>query len=381
MDTLISIGTLAAWGWSVVALALGTGETYFEVGAIITTLILLGRWLESSARRRSGAAIRALIELGAKEARVLRDGQEVVVNIDALEVGDRFVVRPGEKIATDGVVEEGESAVDQAMLTGEPIPLEVRTGSAGGGRDRQHVRAARRPRDPCRLGDGARADRAARRRRAVRQGGRAAARRSHLGGLRSRRARPLARDARRLAARHRRALGRLRGRGRGADHRVPLRARARDADRADGRHGARRAARHPDQGPGGAGADAADHDRRPRQDRDDHRRAPAPRQRAARRRAPARGSRRVGERAPGGPRGGRGGSCALRVAPGRHGVPQRARRRRHRRRRAPARHDRSRRRPGRRRVGRHARARGHRQADEPRSGRGAPRARARHPCC
>ncbi len=129
MDTLISIGTLAAWGWSVVALALGTGETYFEVGAIITTLILLGRWLESSARRRSGAAIRALIELGAKEARVLRDGHEVVVNIDALEVGDRFVVRPGEKIATDGVVEEGESAIDQAMLTGEPIPLEVRTGS------------------------------------------------------------------------------------------------------------------------------------------------------------------------------------------------------------------------------------------------------------
>jgi Cu+-exporting ATPase len=129
MDTLISIGTLAAWAWSVVALGLGTSETYFEVGAIITTLILLGRWLESSARRRSGAAIRALIELGAKEARVLRDGHEVVVEVDALEVGDRFVVRPGEKIATDGVVEEGESAVDQAMLTGEPMPVEVRAGS------------------------------------------------------------------------------------------------------------------------------------------------------------------------------------------------------------------------------------------------------------
>ena len=129
MDTLISIGTLAAWAWSVVALALDTGETYFEVGAIITTLILLGRWLESSARLRSGAAIRALIELGAKEARVLRDGHEVVVDVDALEVGDRFVVRPGEKIATDGVVEEGESAVDQAMLTGEPMPVEVRAGS------------------------------------------------------------------------------------------------------------------------------------------------------------------------------------------------------------------------------------------------------------
>jgi P-type Cu+ transporter len=129
MDTLISIGTLAAWGWSVVALLTDAGETYFEVGAIITTLILLGRWLESSARRRSGAAIRALLELGAKEVRVLRGGVEVVVNIDALAVGDRFVVRPGEKIATDGVVEDGSSAVDQSMLTGEPIPVEVRHGS------------------------------------------------------------------------------------------------------------------------------------------------------------------------------------------------------------------------------------------------------------
>ncbi len=129
MDTLISIGTLAAWGWSVVALAFDAGETYFEVGAIITTLILLGRWLESSARRRSGAAVRALLELGPKEARVLRDGVEAVVDVDALAVGDRFVVRPGERIATDGVVEEGESAVDQSMLTGEPVPIEVRPGA------------------------------------------------------------------------------------------------------------------------------------------------------------------------------------------------------------------------------------------------------------
>ena len=118
MDTLVSIGTLAAWAWSVVALALGEGETYFEVGAIITTLILLGRWLESGARRRSGAAIRALLELGAREARVVRDGREVVVNVDALVVGDRFVVRPGEKIATDGVVEEGESAIDRSTAHG-----------------------------------------------------------------------------------------------------------------------------------------------------------------------------------------------------------------------------------------------------------------------
>jgi Cu+-exporting ATPase len=128
MDTLVSIGTLAAWAWSVAALLSGVGETYFEVGAVITTLILLGRWLESSARRRSGAAIRALLELGAREARVLRDGREVVVNVDALAVGDHFIVRPGEKIATDGVVEEGASAVDRSLLTGEPVPVEVRAG-------------------------------------------------------------------------------------------------------------------------------------------------------------------------------------------------------------------------------------------------------------
>jgi P-type Cu+ transporter len=134
MDTLVSIGTLAAWGWSVVALVSGVGETYFEVGAVITTLILLGRWLESGARRRSGAAIRALLELAPREARVLRDGHEVVVAVDALAVGDRFVVRPGEKVATDGVVEEGESAVDRSLLTGEPVPIGVRGGDevAGG---------------------------------------------------------------------------------------------------------------------------------------------------------------------------------------------------------------------------------------------------------
>jgi Cu+-exporting ATPase len=130
MDTLISLGTLAAWGWSVVALvALDNADTYFEVGAVITTLVLLGRFFETRARRRSGAAIRALIELGAKEARVLRDGEEIAVPVDKLLIGDVFLVRPGEKIATDGVVTEGYSAVDQSMLTGEPIPVEVGPGS------------------------------------------------------------------------------------------------------------------------------------------------------------------------------------------------------------------------------------------------------------
>jgi P-type Cu+ transporter len=130
MDTLVSMGTLAALLWSTVALvAVDDAETYFEVGAVITTLILLGRFFEARARRRSGAALRALLERGAKEARVLREGVEVSVPIEELRVGDRFVVRPGEKIATDGVVEDGVSAVDQSMLTGEPIPVEVSPGA------------------------------------------------------------------------------------------------------------------------------------------------------------------------------------------------------------------------------------------------------------
>ena len=130
MDTLISLGTLAAWLWSVVVLFGGLNtHMYFEVSAVITTLILLGRFFEARARRRSGAAIRALLELGAKEARVLRDGEEVLVPVSALQVGDLSVVRPGEKIATDGVVVEGESAIDQSMLTGESVPVEVAVGA------------------------------------------------------------------------------------------------------------------------------------------------------------------------------------------------------------------------------------------------------------
>jgi P-type Cu+ transporter len=121
MDTLISLGTLAAWTWSVVALlALEDADTYFEVAAVITTLILLGRFLESGARRRSGEALRALAKLSVPDHR--------------LEVGDMFVVRPGERIATDGVVVEGRSEVDRSLLTGEPVPDEVGPGDevAGG---------------------------------------------------------------------------------------------------------------------------------------------------------------------------------------------------------------------------------------------------------
>ena len=130
MDTLISLGTLAAWLWSTIVLVGGIAtDTYFEVAAVVTTLILLGRFLEARARGRSSEAIRKLLELGAKEARVLRDGSEVLVSIAELAVGDLFVVRPGEKIATDGIVVEGASAIDQSMLTGESLPVEVESGS------------------------------------------------------------------------------------------------------------------------------------------------------------------------------------------------------------------------------------------------------------
>ena len=149
MDTLISVGTLAAWGWSVVSLflldaglpemrmpfelitsrAAASDTIYLEVASVVTTLVLAGRYLEARAKRRSGAALAALLELGAKDVTVLdREGRERRVAIGELQVGDRFVVRPGEKIATDGVVEEGSSAVDQALLTGESIPVEKHRG-------------------------------------------------------------------------------------------------------------------------------------------------------------------------------------------------------------------------------------------------------------
>ncbi|HEX4521482.1 MAG TPA: heavy metal translocating P-type ATPase [Gaiellaceae bacterium] len=131
MDTLISLGTLAAWTWSAVVLAAGLATgTYFEVAATVTTLILLGRYLEVRSKGHASAAIRGLLELGARDAVVLRDGTEVNVPIAELRVGELFVVRPGEKIATDGIVVEGGSAVDRSLLTGESLPVEVGVGAA-----------------------------------------------------------------------------------------------------------------------------------------------------------------------------------------------------------------------------------------------------------
>jgi len=150
MDTLISLGVLAAFVWSLYALFLGgagepgmtmpftlvpsrgTGspEIYLEVASAVTVFILLGRYLEARAKRTSGAALRALLELGAKDVAVLRDGAETRIGVDELVVGDEFVVRPGEKLATDGIVTDGTSAVDASMLTGESVPVEVGPGDA-----------------------------------------------------------------------------------------------------------------------------------------------------------------------------------------------------------------------------------------------------------
>jgi P-type Cu+ transporter len=153
MDTLISVGTLAAWLWSLYALFIGdagmndmrmgfdvlgggsnSGEgadqIYLETAGIVSTFMLAGRYFEARAKRRAGAALKALLELGAKDVALLdAGGGERRIPVQQLKVGDRFVVRPGEKIAADGVVEEGSSAVDMSMLTGEPVPVEVSPGA------------------------------------------------------------------------------------------------------------------------------------------------------------------------------------------------------------------------------------------------------------
>jgi P-type Cu+ transporter len=149
MDTLISVGTLASWGWSIVALfflgagmpgmkmpmefvldrGAGTEHIYLEVAGAVITFILAGRYFEARAKRRAGAALEALLELGAKEVGLIdADGTERRAPVDQLQVGDRFVVRPGERVATDGFVIEGTSAVDQSLLTGESVPVEKRPG-------------------------------------------------------------------------------------------------------------------------------------------------------------------------------------------------------------------------------------------------------------
>ncbi len=125
MDTLVSMGTVAAWAWSVVALALGSGHIYFETATVIVALILFGRWLEARARRRSGDALRALAGLSVREA---RHENGVPVSVDDIRVGMRLAVRPGEKVPVDGRVLDGSSTVDASMITGEPMPVVVGVG-------------------------------------------------------------------------------------------------------------------------------------------------------------------------------------------------------------------------------------------------------------
>ena len=304
MDTLISVGTLAAFSWSVYALfwgeagtpgmkmgftltlerGAGQSELYFEVACVVIVFILAGRYFEARAKRTSGAALRALLNMGAKDVAVLRDGDEVRIPIGDLAVGDLFVVRPGEKVATDGIIEEGTSAIDASLLTGEPVPVEVSPGDAVTGATvnaggRLVVRATRVGADTA-LAQIARLVTDA-------QNGKAPVQRladqisavfvpvvialaiGTLGfwfGVR--------RDPRHRV--HRRC--------RRADHRLPVRPRPRHPHGASRRDRSRCAARHPHQGPTGPRVDPADRHGRPRQDRHRHHRPHVPRRRHPRRR-------------------------------------------------------------------------------------------------
>ena len=318
MDTLISLGVAAAYTWSVWALVLGDAgnaghahafrpdllrrqdEIYLEVASVVTSFLLAGRYAETRARRRSGAALRALVELGAKDVQVIRDGIEERIPVDRLRVGDEFVVRPGEKIATDGVVIAGRSAIDTALVTGESVPREVAAGDTvvGGTLDvggRLVVRATRVGADTqlaqiIRLVERAQSGKAAVQRLADRVSG---------GSSRScscwlRRRSPAARVRIECARR-------VHGGDRGTDHCLPVRTWARDPNGPDGGHRARRAARRAGEGAGSAREHAPDRHGGARQDGDGHHRRDGPGRRRGRRSRPAapdgRGGR-SGQRAP-----------------------------------------------------------------------------------
>ena len=266
----------------------------------MTTFLLAGRYAEARSKRRAGAALRALLELGAKEVSVLRGGVERRVPVGDLAVGEEFVVRPGEKIAADGEVTDGSSAVDASMLTGESVPVEV--GRATRSRAPRSTPAAGwscappasapRPSSPRWRGW-------SRRRRTARRTCSGWPTGSPASSCRSCSSLALATLAV-LDRRRRRPARGVHRRGRRADHRLPLRAGAGDADRPHGRHRPRRAARHPHQGPRGAGEHPPRRHRRARQDRHRHHRPHDPaRRRPGRRRGRRRGAP-AGRRAGGG---------------------------------------------------------------------------------
>ena len=251
MDTLISLGVAAAYVWSAAVLVLNSdSHVYFEVAAVVVVFVLAGRLAEAKAKHRAGSALRALLDMGAKSASVLDvEGTERDVPIEDVHVGDRFVVRPGEKIATDGVVVEGSSAVDASILTGESLPVEVGPGfpvagatiNAGG---RLVVEATRVGADTA-LAQIARLVSQA-------QSGKAKAQRlaDRISAVFVPTVIVVAlRHVRRMDRRDGRRRPRPHGRGRGVDRRVSVCARPRDPDRAPRGDGARRAARNPHQGP------------------------------------------------------------------------------------------------------------------------------------
>ena len=318
MDTLISVGTLAAFGWSLYALFLGDAgaadmrmsfslslgrvsehdEIYLEAAAGVPVFLLAGRYFEAKAKRRSGAALRALLSLGAKDVARLRDGREERVPIDALLVGETVRGSAGRE-DRDG--RRGR----RRHLRRRHVPADRRAGArrrrsgrAGGGRDHQRQRPDRRPRDPRRRRHPAGADGAAGDRGAERQGGRPAAGGPDFRRVRSGRHRARGRDARLLARRRRADREGVRGRRRGAHHRLPVRPGVGDADGAARRDGTRRAARHRHQGPRGARVDAQGRHDRAGQDRhrDDRRHDARRHARRRRRRARAGAAARRGAR-------------------------------------------------------------------------------------
>ena len=210
MDTLVSLGTSVAWLWSVVAMFFGhagvigmthgftltldhadpMGSVYFEAAAGIVAFLLLGRWIEARSKREAGSAVKALLEVGAKEATILRDGAEVAIPAGELSLNDLIVVRPGEKVAADGVVTEGSSAVDAAIITGGVAARRGRAWIHRGGRVRQHHGPPRGQGDGGRLGHAGGADRAPGGGGPDRQGAGPASRRPDHGVLRPRCAGP-----------------------------------------------------------------------------------------------------------------------------------------------------------------------------------------------
>jgi hypothetical protein len=257
MDLLVAMGTSAGWGLSVwLWLARGQGHLYFEASAVVMTLVLLGKWLEARAKRQTTAAIRALQALRPGDrARVLRAGSEADLPLSEVLAGDRLVVRPGERIPADGVVEQGETQVDESMLTGEPLPVAKGVGArlTGGSINGEGRFVMRRPRSAaracCRRSSGwSRTRRPARRRSSAwsTRCRRCSCRwcwrsRCHAGWL---------------AAGRRRHRDGADPRGGRAGDRLSLCAGPGDAGGHHGRHRRRRAARHPDQGRAGAGAGA-----------------------------------------------------------------------------------------------------------------------------